>query len=35
MPLGAQLIGPPHSDERLLAVVTAYQDTHQQDTRFI
>jgi aspartyl-tRNA(Asn)/glutamyl-tRNA(Gln) amidotransferase subunit A len=29
LPLGAQLIGSPYTDERLLAVVTAYQDAHQ------
>jgi Asp-tRNA(Asn)/Glu-tRNA(Gln) amidotransferase A subunit family amidase len=26
LPLGAQLIGPPYSDERLLAIVAAFQD---------
>ncbi|MGH9184221.1 MAG: hypothetical protein ACRD0U_00135 [Acidimicrobiales bacterium] len=28
LPLGAQLIGAPHNDERLLAIVAAYQATH-------
>lgn len=31
LPLGAQLIGPAHSDERLLAVVAAYQDAHPDE----
>jgi Asp-tRNA(Asn)/Glu-tRNA(Gln) amidotransferase A subunit family amidase len=26
LPLGAQVIGPPFSDERLLAVVAAFQE---------